>query len=209
MTSHDSARQSEHRAAQQDVALHRDRPFGRWRTRDILIPATVGVVFGGIFIAWSALYAATGPIFTAFPPAQAILAGMWLVPGVLAAFLTRKAGAGLLAGLLAAAIELIFLPSLGPMILLYGLAQGLMADVGYAIFGYRMWTKINPFIAGAVAAISTAVLDLTLYYPTWAGQWKLAYGVLVVVSAAVLGGLITLGLHATLRASGALPARRS
>lgn len=208
MTSHDSAHSSAAAAEPDTAPVRRDQPFGRWRTRDILIPATVGVVFGLIFIAWSALYSVVGPVFTVFPPAQALLAGMWLVPGVLAPFLTRKAGAGLLAGLLAAAIELLFLPTLGPMILVYGFAQGLMADVGYAIFRYRMWRRINPFIAGAVAATSTAIMDTSIYYAAWATSWKLIFGVLVIGSAAILGGVITLGLHATLRASGALPAQR-
>lgn len=185
-----------------------DRPFGRWRTSDILITAAIGVVFGVIFIAWTALYSATGPLFTAFPPAQALLYGVWLLPGVLAPFITRKAGAGVLAELVAALVELIAGLG-GGTLLLYGLAQGAAAELGYLIFRYRMWRRINPFIAGVTAGLAPAILDTWLYYPTWSAGWKISYGVAAMISTAIIGGLLTLALYATLRSSGALPARRS
>lgn len=192
---------------QQRNNTRRDRPFGRWRTSDILITAAIGVVFGVVFIFWTALYSATGPLFTAFPPAQALLYGVWLVPGVLAPYITRRAGSGVLAELLGAVIEMIAGLG-GGMLLLYGLAQGVAAEIGYAVFGYRMWRRFNPFVAGAVAGIAPAILDTVLYYPTWSFGWKLAYGVAAVLSTAVIGGLLTIALDRALRSSGALPARR-
>ncbi len=188
-------------------STRRDRPFGRWRTSDILITASIGVVFGVVFIFWTALYSATTPLFTAFPPAQALLYGIWLVPGVLAPYLTRRAGSGVLAELVGAVIEMIAGLG-GGMLLLYGLAQGVAAEVGYAIFGYRMWRRINPFIAGGVAGIAPAILDNVLYYPTWSWGWQLCYGIAAVLSTAVMGGLLTIVLDRALRSSGALPARR-
>lgn len=184
-----------------------DRPFGRWRTSDILITAAIGVVFGVIFIAWTALYSATGPLFAAFPPAQALLYGLWLVPGVLAPFLTRKAGSGILAELVASLVELIAGLG-GGLLFVYGLVQGAAAELGYAIFGYRVWRRINPFVAGATAGVAPAILDTWLYYPTWSIGWKLSYGAAAIISTSLFGGLLTLVLSATLRSSGALPARR-
>jgi energy-coupling factor transport system substrate-specific component len=185
-----------------------DRPFGRWRTSDILITAAIGVVFGVVFIAWTALYSAAGPLFTAFPPAQALLYGVWLVPGILAPYLTRKAGSGILAELVAAVIELIAGLG-GGTLFLYGLAQGAFAEIGYAIFGYRVWRRAVPFVSGAFAGVAPAILDTWIYYPNWSIGWKLSYGVAAVISTAVIGGVLTLVLSATLRSSGALPARRS
>ena len=184
-----------------------DRPFGRWRTSDILITAAIGVVFGVIFIAWTSLWEATKPLFVAFPPAQALLYGVWLVPGVLAPFITRKAGSGVLAEVVGALIEMIAGLG-GGTLLLYGLAQGAAAEVGYLLFRYRVWRRFVPFVSGATAGIAPAVLDTWLYYPTWSAGWKLSYGIAAVLSTSVIGGLLTLVLNATLRSSGALPARR-
>ncbi|QDP98874.1 hypothetical protein FOE78_16955 [Microlunatus elymi] len=192
----------------QQARAGQDRPFGRWRTSDILITAAIGVVFGVIFFFWNAFYSVIEPLFTAFPPARALFYGVWLVPGVLAPFITRKAGAGVLAELIGSLVETIFGGWSGAMTIVYGLAQGLAAELGYAIFRYRMWRRINPFIAGATAGLAPAILDNVLYYPTWSIRWQISYGIAAIVSTAIIGGLITIALHATLRSSGALPARR-
>jgi energy-coupling factor transport system substrate-specific component len=184
-------------------------PFGRWRTSDILITAAIGVVFGVVFIVADGLWDLTKPLFTWFPPAQALIYGLWLVPGVLAPYLTRKAGAGVLAELIGSLVELPAGLGGGGVLLLYGLTQGVAAEAGYAVFGYRMWRRINPFIAGATAGIAPAILDNLLYYRTWSFGWQVSYGIAAIISTAVVGGLVSLALHAALRSSGALPARRS
>jgi energy-coupling factor transport system substrate-specific component len=192
----------------QHQGSRRGGPFSRWRTSDILITAAIGVVFGVVFFFWNILWAAIGPAFTFFPPLQALLYGIWLVPGILAPYLTRKAGSGLLAEFVAALVSMIFGGGVTSAVLLYGLAQGAMAELGYAIFGYRVWRKFMPFVAGATAGLAPAILDNVLFYPTWAFGWQLTYGLLAIVSTSLMGGLISLGLSATLRSSGALPAVR-
>ena len=77
----------------------------RWRTVDIVITAVLGVAFGVVFWAWNLLWAATGAAFAAFPPAQAFMYGVWLLPAVLAPLIVRKPGAALFAELMAAVIS--------------------------------------------------------------------------------------------------------
>lgn len=187
----------------------RESAFTRWRTSDILITASVGVVFGVIFFVWNALWAATKPVFTFFPPAHAFMYGIWLVPGVLAPYLTRKAGSGILASVVASMVSVIFGGGwAGGMIVFYGLGQGVAAEVGYALTGYRSWRRITTVLAGATAGIFPAVMDNVLYYPTWAFAWQLTYAIVVIISSALLGGVVTVGLGRALQRSGALPAKR-
>ena len=54
---------------------------GGWRIVDIVVAAAVAVAFGVVFLAWNALAAATAPLFAFLPPAQAIMYGVWLLPG--------------------------------------------------------------------------------------------------------------------------------
>ena len=54
-----------------------------WRTVDIVVAAVLAVAFGVVFWAWGNLWNTTSGAFTAFPPAQAFMYGIWLVPGVL------------------------------------------------------------------------------------------------------------------------------
>src|SRR3954454_2720754 len=77
----------------------------RWRTVDIVVTAVLGVAFGVVFWAWNLLWAATGTAFTAFPPAQAVLYGVCLLPAVLAPLIVRKPGAGFFAELMAAVVS--------------------------------------------------------------------------------------------------------
>src|SRR4051794_28968649 len=77
----------------------------RWRTVDIVVTAVLGAAFGVVFWAWGLLWAGTGAAFAAFPPGQAVMYGVWLIPAVLAPLVVRKPGAGLFAELLAAGVS--------------------------------------------------------------------------------------------------------
>src|ERR671926_26828 len=77
----------------------------RWRTVDIVVTAVLGVAFGVVFWAWGLLWAGTGAAFAAFPPGQAFMYGVWLIPAVLAPLVVRKPGAGLFAELIAAIVS--------------------------------------------------------------------------------------------------------
>src|SRR3954454_6163472 len=151
----------------------------RWRTVDIVVTAVLGVAFGVVFWAWNLLWVATGAAFTAFPPAQAVLYGVWLIPAVVAPLIIRKPGAGILAELMAAVVSALLGSSWGAIVLLYGLLQGVAGELGYTVFGYRRFGWLQTFVSAALAGIMAAVLDLVYYYPTWSGGWKLSYVVIV------------------------------
>ena len=93
----------------------------RWRTVDIVVTAVLGVAFGVVFWAWGLLWAAAGAPFAAFPPGQAVMYGVWLLPAVLAPLIVRKAGAGLFAEFLAAVVSALLGSAWGAQVLIYGL----------------------------------------------------------------------------------------
>jgi energy-coupling factor transport system substrate-specific component len=184
-----------------------DRDAGttvRWRTVDIVVTAVLGVAFGVVFWAWNLLWAATGTAFTAFPPAQAVMYGVWLLPAVLAPLVVRKPGAALFAELMAAVVSALLGSSWGAIVLLYGLLQGLAGELGYAAFRYRRFGWPQALLSAALAGAMAAVLDLLYYYPTWAGSWKTTYVLLVVASTAVIAGAGGTALVRALARTGAL-----
>jgi energy-coupling factor transport system substrate-specific component len=169
----------------------------RWRTVDIVVAAVVAVAFGVVFAAWGALWNFTLPAFAAFPPAQAFMYGMWLVPGVVGGLLIRKPGAATFVELVAATVS-VFLGIPNPLaIIVYGLVQGLGAEVVFAAYRYRSWRLPVALLAGTVAGLVPAILDNILYNAAWAPAWMLAYGVLVVISSIVMAGA---GGYALIRA---------
>jgi energy-coupling factor transport system substrate-specific component len=176
----------------------------RWRTVDIVVAAVVAVAFGVVFAGWNALWSVTGPTFAAFPPAQAVLYGMWLVPGVLGGLVIRKPGAAVFTEAVAAAVSALIGASAPLTIVLYGLLQGLAAEAVLAAFRYRRWRLGVALVAGAGAGLVPAILDNVVYNVAWAPSWMAVYGVLVVVSSTVFAGLGSFLLVRSLARTGVL-----
>jgi energy-coupling factor transport system substrate-specific component len=176
----------------------------RWRTVDIVVTAVLGAAFGVVFWAWGLLWAGTGAAFAAFPPGQAFMYGVWLIPAVLAPLVVRRPGAGLFAELIAAIVSALLGSAWGTTTIIYGLLQGLAGEAGFAAFGYRRFGWPQALLSAVLAGAMAAVLDLLYYYPDWTAGWKTTYVALVVASTAVVAGLGGLALTRALAASGAL-----
>ncbi len=126
-------------------------PPNAWRMVDVVVAAAVAVAFGIVFLAWNALYAATVPIFAFLPPAQAIMYGVWLLPGVLVGLIVRRPGAAVFGGLVSAAVSVLLGSPYGVDALISGAIQGAGAELGFALGLYRRWTLPFAILAGALA----------------------------------------------------------
>jgi len=160
----------------------------RWRTVDIVVASVIAVAGGVVFWAWDQLWNTTSIAFAAFPPAHAVMYGVWLAPGVLGALVIRKPGAALYTELVASIVEALLGSSWGLSVVAYGVAQGLAPELVFAAFAYRLWRLPVSVAAGAAAGIAAAVLDLVYYYGTWHAGWKVSYVALVMASSAVVAG---------------------
>jgi energy-coupling factor transport system substrate-specific component len=176
----------------------------RWRTVDIVVTAVLGVAFGVVFWAWNLLWAATGAAFTAFPPAQAFMYGVWLLPAVVAPLIIRKPGAAIFAETIAAIVSALLGAQWGVQVVIYGLIQGLAAELGFAVFRYRRFGWLQAVLAAVLAGAAAAVLDLVYYYPMWTAGWKLTYVLVVVASTVVVCGVGGMALVRALARTGAL-----
>ena len=133
-----------------------------------------------------------------------MLYGVFLLPAVVAPLVVRKPGAAVFAELVGAVVEALLGSHFGSTVILYGLLQGLAAEVGFAAFRYRRFGWPQALFAAAFAGAMAAVLDLLNYYPDWTSGWKTTYVLLVVASTTVVAGLGGLALTRALAASGAL-----
>src|SRR4051794_36177708 len=187
-----------------DDATDPVRAGNRWRTVDIVVTAVLGVAFGVVFWAWNLLWAATGAAFTAFPPAQALLYGVWLLPAVVAPLIVRKPGAAIFAETVAAIVSALLGAQWGAQVVLYGLLEGLAGELGYAVFRYRRFGWLQAVLSAVLAGAMAAVLDLVYWYPAWTAGWKLTYVVVVVASTVVVCGIGGTALVRALARTGAL-----
>lgn len=162
-----------------------------WQLKDIVLVVVLGVVFGFVYwvivLAWKGLAVAIGP---AGDLAQHVLFGLWLLVAPIAAAIVRRPGAGILAELIAATVEVVFLGSpVGVPLLVAGLLQGLGSELPFLVTRFRRWTWSMYGLSGLLGAL--LVFGWSAVRGGWFGQ-NIILGRLVVqgISGVILGGLL-------------------
>jgi len=179
-------------------------PDTRWRTRDIVVAAVIGVAFGVVFWVWNLTYAAAQPLFAFAPPLRDLMYGVWLMPAILAPLVIRKPGAALFAEMVAAGVSALLGSQWSVDTLLSGFMQGAAAELVFAFTLYRSYGAITLIIAALASAVAAFVHDWVLYYPTLDTDVQVLRLVAMVVSAAVIAAGGSLLLYRSLRRSGVL-----
>lgn len=178
-----------------------------WRTVDIVVAAVLAVAFGVVFWAWGNLWNTTLGAFTAFPPAQAFMYGIWLVPGVLTMLVVRKPGAAVFAMLLASTVSALLGTAWGTQVIWYGLIEGLAPELVFLLaLGYRRFGLPVAVAAAAAAGLAAASLDWYYYYRPWSTGWLVSYFAILTASSVVVAGLGSWLLVRRLAATGAIDA---
>jgi energy-coupling factor transport system substrate-specific component len=180
-------------------------PDTRWRTRDIVVAAVIGVAFGVVFwvwgIVWEGPFAALNAVA---PPLRDLFYAVWLIPAVLAPLIIRKPGAALFAEMVAAGVSALLGSLWGVDTLLSGFVQGAAAELVFAFTLYRIWT-FPVLAAAAVASASAAwIHDWVVYYSAFDPIVQIARGIAMAVSAVVIVAGGSVALHRALKQAGVL-----
>lgn len=177
-----------------------------WRVVDIVVAAVLGVAIGLVFWGWNTVGGLWfGAMDAVTPGLGGIAVGIWLLGGVVGGLIIRKPGAALLVELIAAVVSALIGNVWGITTIFSGLAQGLGAELIFLAFLYLRFTLPVAMLAGAGAGIGAWVLELFLT-PNIAKsiEFNLIYLGTLVVSGALLAGLVGWLLVRALAATGAL-----
>jgi energy-coupling factor transport system substrate-specific component len=179
-------------------------PDTRWRTRDIVVAAVIGVAFGVVFWAWGLAWPALDPVFAFAPPAKDLLYAVWLIPAVLAPYIIRKPGAAIFAEMVAAGVSALLGSQWGVDTLLSGFVQGAAAELVFAFTLYRNWSFAVLVVAAVASALAAWLHDWVLYYAEVDTTVQIVRGIAMAISAAfiVAGGSVL--LTRSLRRAGVL-----
>ncbi len=177
-------------------------PVPAWRTRDILLAAIIGVVFGVVFFVWNGFYA--GLEWIQPPVLKDAVYGMWLVPAILAPLLIRKPGAALFAEMAAAGVSALLGNQWGPDTLLSGFMQGAAAEVVFALLRYRAWSLPVLAVAAVASATGAWVHDWFIYYAGFAVDVQLVRFAIMAASAVAFAAFGSLAIARSLRRAGVL-----
>lgn len=175
-------------------------PETRWRTRDIVVAAVIGVAFGVAFVLAGGLWKA----LEALGPLQNLAYGVWLLPAIVAPLIIRKPGAALFAEMVAAGLSAILGSAWGVDTLLSGFVQGAAAELVFAFTLYRVWTFPVLAAAGLASAAAAYVHDVVVWYAGYATDVLVIIGVAMAISGAILTPIIAIALVRALRRTGVL-----
>jgi energy-coupling factor transport system substrate-specific component len=176
----------------------------RWRTRDIVVAAVLGVAFGVVFWAWGFAWAGLAPLNGVLPVFQDLFYAVWLMPAVLAPLIIRKPGAALFAEMVAAGLSALLGSQWGVDTLLSGFVQGAAAELVFAFTLYRVWSLPVLGVAAVASAAAAWIHDWVLYYPEVAIEIQVARGIAMAISAVVIVALGSQALVRSLRRAGVL-----
>jgi energy-coupling factor transport system substrate-specific component len=180
----------------------------RWRVVDIVVAAVLGVAIGLVFWGWNTVGYAWFTAADALTPGfGGIAVGIWLLGGVVGGLVIRKPGAALVVELVAAIVSMLIGNVWGVSTVLSGLVQGLGAELVFALFLYRRYGLVPAALAGIGSAAAAWVFEL--FYGDSPNilksvEFNTIYLVAVVVSGAILAGVVGWLLVRALAATGAL-----
>ena len=181
------------------------KPNVKWRVVDIVVAAIVAVASGVIFWAWDFIYAVPTALFdTLTPGLGGLFHFMWLFAGPLVAIIIRKPGAAFFGETIAAVIETLLGNPFGVAhALLIGMAQGLGAEIGFAVFAYRKWNLLTVTLAGALTGLSNGLYEWVVT-AGWSTLQGVVFTVCCVISGAVFGGALMWFVQKALAKAGVL-----
>lgn len=176
-----------------------------WRLVDIVVAAVLGVATGLIFWVWNSVGGAWFVAADAITPGLGgIAVGIWLIGGVIGGLVIRKPGAALLVELIGAIVSALIGNIWGITTIYSGIAQGLGAELVFLALAYRRWGAVPAMLAGAGAGVGAWVLEFGLGNIAKSFGFNALYLVALVVSGAILAGLVGWLLVRALAATGVL-----
>jgi energy-coupling factor transport system permease protein len=167
---------------------------------DILTTIVIAVVFGIIYKVWGPLYDFV-KVF-GFHLDQLIY-GMWFIAASVAYLLIRKPGVALLAEIAASSGELIMGSEWGLEVLIYGVIQGLLAELVFAAFRYKRFDVLVVSLGAIAATIGSLVMDFYKGYIEALAPWNMALFLIArFVGAVVISGFFAVSLVKALEKTG-------
>ena len=170
--------------------------------RDLLIIAVIGVVFGAV----NSIYAAIDVAMIGLlgPLGSSITIGVFFIAPLLAMFIVRKPGAGILAGAILGVGEALMGNPWGVVTLIYGAIEGIMVEVAFLAFRYNRWDLAAMVIAGAVIAPLHYVYE---YFAYGFSEFSVVYNagtLLARIASGMVGGVLAYAIGKGLARTGVL-----
>jgi energy-coupling factor transport system substrate-specific component len=119
------------------------------------------------------------------------VAGFWIFASVFLSKIVQKPSIALIASIVAAFVESL-LTQWGMMTLVWGVAQGLGAEIIFFYFGYKRWDLKVLILASSLSAAFSYLLDYFIYdYHSLKGEIVIVQVATYIISSAFLAAYLS------------------
>ncbi|MGG4168164.1 ECF transporter S component [Rossellomorea vietnamensis] len=153
---------------------------------DILVTVVISIMFGVIYKLWGPFYNMMKPIGL---HADQFIYGMWFMAATVAFLIIRKPGVALLAEIAASSGEFLMGSEWGLEVLLFGVIQGVMAELVFAVTKYKRYDLSVICIATVGSACGSIFMDYMKGYMGDLVLWNLS----LFIFARLLGSIVIAG----------------
>ncbi|WP_028592544.1 ECF transporter S component [Paenibacillus massiliensis] len=174
-----------------------------WKLRDIIVLSSLSVVFAVVYL----LFLQVGNVLTGFmgPMGYEVIFGIWFIVSIITAYIIRRPGVALLSETIAGVVEVLIGNTVGPILIVSAIIQGLGAEVVFAAFRYRRYNLAVLMLAGMGAAVFSFIWGyFRSGFAALSVDLVLAMLIVRIISGALLAGLLGKWIADALASTGVL-----
>lgn len=174
-----------------------------WKLRDIIVLSSLSVVFAVVYL----LFLQVGNVLTGFmgPMGYEVIFGIWFIVSIITAYIIRRPGVALLSETIAGIVEILIGNTVGPILIVSAIIQGLGAEVVFAAFRYRRYNLAVLMLAGMGAAVFSFIWGyFRSGFAALSMDLVLAMLIVRIISGALLAGLLGKWIADALASTGVL-----
>ncbi|WP_018883015.1 ECF transporter S component [Paenibacillus massiliensis] len=174
-----------------------------WKLRDIIVLSSLSVVFAVVYL----LFLQVGNVLTGFmgPMGYEVIFGIWFIVSIITAYIIRRPGVALLSETIAGIVEVLIGNTVGPILIVSAIIQGLGAEVVFAAFRYRRYNLAVLMLAGMGAAVFSFIWGyFRSGFAALSMDLVLAMLIVRIISGALLAGLLGKWIADALASTGVL-----
>lgn len=133
-----------------------------WKLRDVILASLIAVLFAVVcFATFHMVFFGLMPILAPFGlgifPLEAVF-GVFFFSAVFSAYIMQKPGVATIVGLLTGLLQVFMGSASAATVAVSGLVQGLGAEIVFAAFRYRKFTRTTMVLAALGATITSFIL---------------------------------------------------
>lgn len=157
---------------------------------EVVLTTVVAVALGVAFWGWTFVYEIAKPFLKIYGLSY-LTAGFWIFASVFLSQIVRKPGIAIIASIIAAFVESL-LTHWGLMSVVWGVVQGLGAEIIFLAFAYKKWDLKVLVLASLLSAFFSYSLDFALYdYGNLSFSFNMIQLISFLFSAALLAGWLS------------------